>query len=166
MHSFVDLLKTLPFFENFPEDLIEKLASHATLKKFVAGELVFEENGVADRLFLIETGFVNLQIDVENYGPVNIEKIMGGSVLGWSWLFPPHYWHFSARAGEETLAIVIEGKQLREMIEKDRDLGFQLYKLFSRVVEERLQATRMKLVEFYKIFPDPGRMEEKGQHLF
>ena len=51
--------------------------------------------------------------------------------LGWSWLFPPYAWHFTARALEETDAIFFYGTILREYCEKDHSLGFELFKRMS-----------------------------------
>ena len=51
---------------------------------------------------LIESGNVELESG-EGFGePVVIETIGAGDLLGWSWMFPPYVWHFTARAAEPT----------------------------------------------------------------
>ena len=47
-----------------------------------------------------------------------IETIGAGDLLGWSWMFPPYVWHFTARAIEPTTAIFFYGSILREYCEK------------------------------------------------
>ena len=78
--------------------------------------------------------------------PVAVQVIGRGDVLGWSWLFPPHHWHFGARALEPTTAIFFYGTRLREQCEQDHDFGFEMMKRMTQVVIHRLQATRKQLL--------------------
>jgi CRP/FNR family cyclic AMP-dependent transcriptional regulator len=71
-------------------------------------------------------------------------------LLGWSWLFPPYAWHFSARALESTTAIFFYGTVLREYSEKDHSLGLELFKRMSAVMLRRLQAARQKLLNVHQ----------------
>ena len=75
------------------------------------------------------------------------ETIGDDDVLGWSWLFPPYYWHFDARATKPTRAIFFYGTWLRESCERDHDFGYEMLKRMSAVIINRLQATRKKLAE-------------------
>ena len=68
-------------------------------------------------------------------------------MLGWSWLFPPYYWHFDARALQPTKAIFFYGTWLRENCERDHDFGYELIKRVSAVVIARLQTVRKRVVE-------------------
>jgi hypothetical protein len=72
-----------------------------------------------------------------------------GEILGWSWLVPPYYWHFDARATEKTQVIAIDGKCLREKCESDHDLGYKLMRRFALIIAERLEATRLQLLDIY-----------------
>jgi len=71
-------------------------------------------------------------------------------VLGWSWLFPPYNWHFSARAVEPTTAIFFYGTRLREECEDDPAFGFELMKRVAAIVIQRLQVTRVQLLRLQK----------------
>ena len=52
----------------------------------------------ADTFYVLRHGSVALETFVPTRGPVVIETIEAGEVLGWSWLFAPYRWHFDARA--------------------------------------------------------------------
>jgi len=93
---------------------------------------------------------VALRIHSERRGPLIILTLGEGEILGWSWLFPPYQWKFSARALEDTRAFAADGKCLREKAERDHALGYELLKRFARVVEERLEATRLQLLNVYQ----------------
>jgi len=71
-------------------------------------------------------------------------------VFGWSWIFPPYRWHYDARALELTRTLVMDGQCLREKIEKDKVLGYELMRRFAQVMKDRLEATRLQLVDIYK----------------
>ena len=75
-----------------------------------------------------------------------LDTICPGDLLGWSWMFPPHVWHFTARAVEDTTAIFFYGTILREYCESDHTLGYELFKRMSAVMIRRLQASREQLL--------------------
>jgi len=72
--------------------------------------------------------------------------------VGWSWLIPPYRWHSDARVIEPTRAIALDGKCLRAKCEADHGLGYELMKRFSHIMEQRLQATRMQLLDLYGVY--------------
>src|SRR5258708_28432944 len=84
-------------------------------------------------------------------GPIKIETSEAGGVLGWSWLFPPYRWHFSARVVEPVRAIALDGTCLRTKGEEDHDLGYELMKRVAQIMMERLQATRVQLLDVYGV---------------
>jgi CRP/FNR family cyclic AMP-dependent transcriptional regulator len=123
------------------------LADCAMEKTFQEGELIFREGDPANRFYLLLEGKVVLESYVKDRGRVEIQTIQGGDVLGWSWLLPPFYWQFDARAVEPTKAIFFYATPLREEAENDHEFGYELYKRISQVMLRRLQATRRLLLE-------------------
>jgi len=127
------------------QEHIRLLADCAMRSHFQAGDVIFQEGEAANRFYLIEHGKVALESSTLGE-PVQIEEIRDGDLLGWSWLFPPYAWHFTARALAETDAIFFYGTILREYCEKDHSLGFELFKRMSVVMLRRLQTARQKLI--------------------
>ena len=76
-------------------------------------------------------------------GIIIIQTIDAGGALGWSWLFPPHRWHFDARSHQITDALVFPAETLRSYAERDHDFGYELTTRVSQVMLQRLQATRL-----------------------
>jgi CRP-like cAMP-binding protein len=122
---------------------------------FKTGETILREGEFANRCYLIETG----KVVVESVGsvgePLAIETIGAGDLLGWSWMFPPYVWQFTARAVEPTTAIFFYGAILREYCEKDHSLGYELLKRISAVMVQRLQAAHKQMISLYS---SAGRM--------
>lgn len=138
-----------PFVCGMSEHYVPLLTDCAMHSHFAAGQIIFREGEPANRFYLIEHGRVVLESSTLGE-PVTIEEIGDGDLLGWSWLFPPYVWHFSARALEDTTAIFFYGTVLREHCEKDPSLGFELFKRMSVVMLRRLQAARQKLLNFHQ----------------
>ena len=134
-----------PFLIGVADHHVRLLADCAMRSHFHAGEVIFREGEAANRFYLIERGKIALESSTLG-APVRIEEIGDDDLLGWSWLFPPYAWHFTARALEETTAIFFYGTILREYCEKDHSLGFELFKRMSVVMLRRLQAARQKLL--------------------
>jgi CRP-like cAMP-binding protein len=113
---------------------------------FTTDELIFKEGDSANRFYLIQKGRVALECYTKDKGNTVIQIIGSGDVLGWSWLFPPYSWHFSARALEATDAVFIYATPLREECESDHELGYELLKRMAEIMLIRLQATRRQLL--------------------
>jgi len=134
-----------PFLLGMNEQHVRLLSDCAMHSHFHTDQIIFREGESANRFYLIVRGKVRLESSTLGE-PVPIDEIHDGDLLGWSWLFPPYAWHFTARALEETDAIFFYGTILREYCEKDHSLGFELFKRMSTVMLRRLQAARQNLL--------------------
>jgi CRP/FNR family cyclic AMP-dependent transcriptional regulator len=135
-----------PFLVGMNRTQLALLTDCAMAAQFKTGETILREGEFANRCYLIETGKVVLE-SVDSFGePLLIEAIGAGDLLGWSWMFPPYVWHFTARAIEPTTAIVFYGTILREYCEKDHSLGYELLKRISAVMVKRLQAAHKQIL--------------------
>jgi len=114
---------------------------------------MFREGEEATRFYLLRQGKVALEIFAAQRGPITIETVEAGEVMGWSWLFPPHKWHLSGRVIEPTRAIALDGTCLRAKGEVDHDLGYELMKRVAVIMMDRLQATRIRLLDIYSKSP-------------
>jgi CRP/FNR family transcriptional regulator, cyclic AMP receptor protein len=144
-----DLLAVHPFLSGLTKEQLELLAPWASRSTFPAGARVFSEGGSADRFWLIRDGQVALDIYVPGRGDVAVETIGPGAVLGWSWLYPPYRWHLGATAVEQTFAVALDAAAVRRLCDADPRLGLALHQRFVGVIGERLQATRVRLLDLY-----------------
>jgi CRP/FNR family cyclic AMP-dependent transcriptional regulator len=146
------ILAAQPFLKGLIAQQLDTLMSNAMAVEFPADKLIFREGQLANRFFLILEGEVAVESSAgeENGNASLIQTVGAGGVLGWSWLFPPYYWHFDARAVKPTKAIFIYGTRVRELCENDHDLGYALMKRTAEIVIGRLQSARRELVEHGK----------------
>jgi len=147
MRITTSMLEDQPFLRGMSTRQLELLAENSMLAEFPAGDIILSEGDSANRFYLILEGFVELESHGLESETVRIQTIGTGDVLGWSWLFPPYYWHFDARAATPVKTIFFYATRLRELCEENHDLGYELMLRVSEIIIKRLQATRRELVE-------------------
>ena len=153
METLEPILAKHPFLKGLEPEHLKILVGCASNVRFNAGQFLFHEGEAANEFYMIRQGKVAIQIQGAERGPITVQTIGEGEVLGWSWLIPPYYWRFDAQALELTRAIALDGKCLRTKSEEDHDLGYQLLKRFADIIVERLEAARLQLLDVYKARP-------------
>ncbi len=146
------VLAAHPFFHDLPPEHLAVVVGCASNVRFAAGEALCREGAEADRFFLIREGRVALQLPTGRGDARTVQTLDDGDILGWSWLIPPYPWHFDARAMGPVRAIALDGKCLRGKCEADHELGYRLLRRFAHLLGERLDATRLQLLDLYR-FP-------------
>lgn len=136
-----------PFVRGLSADSLAALTACAMPTAFASGELIFREGEIANRFYLLLEGAVQLEAEATERPAVSVDELGAGDVLGWSWLFPPYTWNFTARAVTPVKAVFFYGTWLRERSETDLALGYELMKRTAAVLMRRLQATRQQLVQ-------------------
>lgn len=143
------LLRQHPFLADLSKEHMDILVGCASNVKFNDNQYLIREGEIADKLYLIRTGRVALEIDSSERGSIRIQTIGPGQVLGWSWLISPYRWHFSGCAVTDVLALALDGKCLRTKCDNDHDFGYEMLQRLAQVMERRLEATRMQLMDLY-----------------
>ena len=149
METIEGLLHDVPLLQGLTSAEFELIAGCGSNVRFREGELLFRDGDAADTFFIVRHGSVALETFVPARGAVTIETLEAGEVVGWSWLFPPHRWHFDARALSLVRATSFDGSCLRSKCESDPRLGYDLMSRFAQIVIERLQQTRLRLLDVY-----------------
>lgn len=106
-----------PFLLGLNEHHVRLLADCAVRVAFEADQVLFREGETANRFYLIERGEVVLESNTAGGEAIVIDTIGDGDLLGWSWLFAPYVWRFTARATKPTRAMFFYGTVLREYCE-------------------------------------------------
>jgi len=155
MRTLEDFIAAAPVFAGLDAAQVATVAGCGRNERFAAGEHLFQEGRPADRFFLIRDGAVALEVHAPGRGAIVIQTLNDGEVAGWSWLFEPYAWQFDARATRPTSVIAFDAVCLRGKCEADHDLGYRLMARFAATAIDRLQATRLQLLDVY------GRPDER-----
>lgn len=144
-----DLLSTHPFLVGLDPVYQAQLEFCATLRRFGSQQEIFQEGGEADHFYLILSGKVVLETKVPGYQSLAIETLGAGEALGWSWLFPPYRWCFTATTAAPTEVISFGAEFLRQKVQAEPEFGQDLLRRVVRTLIQRLQVTRQVLVHSY-----------------
>lgn len=142
-------LKNHPLLDGCSNEFLNHLEEFASEVAFEPGEVIFHEGEYADRFFLVCEGSIQLEAST-NGDRMPIQVLEAGDLLGWSWLFPPFEWHFSARALTRCRAVELNAASLLIRAEEDPAFGYELMKRIGKQVVCRLQATRKRLAQEMK----------------
>ncbi len=151
MKTLEPLLAQHPFFAGLEPRYLELLTGCASNMHFKSGDTLFREGEEARQFFVIREGIVRLEVFAPGQGEITIQTVDTGDIVGWSWLFPPYRWHFTGRATTPLRVIALDGECLRGKCEQDHSLGYEFLKRFSHIMMDRLQATRLQLLDLYHV---------------
>jgi CRP/FNR family cyclic AMP-dependent transcriptional regulator len=141
-----ELLRTSPLFTDLDAASLLALARYGDEARFDTDALLARDGWPADRFYVLLEGTVALEVHERGGDPMPIETLTVPEVVGWSWLMPPFRWHFDVRAVTPVRAIAIEAEALRVAMAENPSFGYALLSRFTRVLLQRLQATRLRLV--------------------
>lgn len=151
MRGIDELIEEVPALAGLSREQRELVAGCGTNAVFADGEYLFHEGDKADTFYAVRRGGIALEVNAPGREPMVVETVEAGDVVGWSWLFPPHRVRFDARAIGDLHVITFDGACLRGKCEADHDFGYELMERFAAIIIERLQATRVRLLDVYGV---------------
>jgi len=151
METLERIIAEHPFFVGLDDGFTNLMVSCASNVRFKAGTYILREGEPANTFYLIREGKIAVEVLAPQRKPIIVSTLGVGEILGWSWLLPPFQWKFSARAVDNIRAIALDGKCLRTKCEENHDLGYEILKRFAQIMEQRLEATRLQLLDVYAV---------------
>jgi CRP/FNR family transcriptional regulator, cyclic AMP receptor protein len=145
------ILRESHLLKNLNDEQLEKLAALAISESYPAGTLLYKEGDPAHHFYLVEEGKVFLEMKTD-MGParpalqVTIDVIIKGEGMGWSAFVEPNLYTLSAVCMDATKLISFESARLKEIMDKEPELGHQLLKGINKLLASRLSHTRILLV--------------------
>ena len=134
------------FLHGLRAEQLDALATTASEVMFPAWHRIFADGGYVGSFWLIESGYVDLDVQVPGESPVIIGTVGIGGLLGWSWLLPPYQWAFGAVCVTEVRAIEFRAPAVRDCCAADPELRHELTRRMFEVLAGRLQDTRARLI--------------------
>ena len=142
------VLKLHHFADEFSPAHLEKLRTLAKEVSFERDQVIFREGDECSDFYLIAKGRVGLEIEAPDF-TVRVHTLTAGDELGWSALLMGRGKYFQARALEPVEAFAFDGAKLLATCREDGDFGYALMHRLLGVVSERLQATRIQLIDSF-----------------
>jgi CRP/FNR family transcriptional regulator, cyclic AMP receptor protein len=141
-----ETLPAHPLFTGLSVEFRQILAECGMRTDYEAGDMVVAAGEPANGFYLVIGGSIDLETPDLQVSS-RVQTIGVGDILGWSWLFPPYFWHFNALAREPVHSIFFYGSRLRQQCDRNHDFGYELIKRISRILIGHLRADREKWIE-------------------
>ena len=137
-------LEKCPFFTGIEPSEMHQIAKLCQTEDFEAGETIFEQGDLGECLYIITEGLVELERSVmltQKKGRVVIDRLGRNRLLGcWSTLLnQPHILMASATCHKPTKVIVLNGNDLRRLMENEADLGFHMLERLCFLLRDRIE---------------------------
>lgn len=149
MRSLEELIAEHPFLSGLDPGFVNLMEPCASLRRFGSRQLIFEEGGEADHFYLILSGKVIVETFVADHGTIPIQTLSAGEALGWSWMFPPYRWAFTAATAAPTETISFAAAPLRKQADQNVEFANELLTRIAKTLIQRLQVTRRGLIQVY-----------------
>lgn len=140
------MVKTHPLLRDMTPEHQQFISETAHEVSFEADQIIFQEGAPANECFLIQQGKVVLEAHQPSNGNIALQTLGPEEVFGWSWMFPPYAWHFTARALEPTTVIALNGARLLVQAEREHNFGYALMKHIARILMKRLEVARSDML--------------------
>jgi CRP-like cAMP-binding protein len=142
-------LQLLPIAEELGKTRLERMAEVASLEEYSVGTLLFREGDPADDPRIIISGLVSLMVNVPHKGEMVVNTVSDGELLGFSALLARHRWRSSARVSRTTRCLRFDGESLRNLMELDHELGYQVLRVAFRVATARMGDGFLQILDVF-----------------
>ena len=149
-HNARELIAESRLFSALEDSAIDFLVANSAIKRLSAGQVLFHHGDRADHFYLLISGHLSLEVPAIEGPSLDLQDIGPGQSAGWSWLIPPHRWHFQARARTDIEYLEFDGSAVLAHCEQDPKFGYELLKRFSTLMSERLDFARHRIMQEYK----------------
>jgi CRP-like cAMP-binding protein len=143
-------LTDLSLFEGISAEKLAPLTSLCEEIHAAAGDVLFCEGCEAEKLYILLEGNVTLSMKLTSR-PENL--VLGiiskyGQCFGWSVIVSANYYTASAEAKEVSRILAIKGKDFKEFLKNDPEIGFTIAMRMVEIVSSRLRYYRVLLKTF------------------
>lgn len=151
MKKAVEILKRCEVFLGLTDEELQKIAllPSARLRNAKAGTVIFREGEEARTLYVLDEGRVMLTMKLSSGRGTReevVDVVTKGGIFGWSVLVAPYILTRSAKCIVPCKLLSIDGKELREFLDKESRIGYEILQGLVRVIAGRLRDTQWLLV--------------------
>jgi CRP-like cAMP-binding protein len=148
-----ELLRRYPFFGGLTDDQLRSVSMIAEAETVEKGVVLVEECEPAKNLYLLQDGSIDLWyrvVDEMNLNPgppkeLSAGEVNPGEIFGVSILIEPYVQNTTARAATACKVIVINGSELRKLLDADIDLANKVYIRIIHALMDQIISIRVQL---------------------
>ena len=162
-----NLLAGFKFFSEVVPESLEMIARKCEVLEFGTGDVIFQFDEPASRLYGLLEGEVDLSIVfkdkvlqteiqyeesikasiIDKEKSIVIDTVLPGQIFGWASLVGPARRTVTAGCTQDCRVVAVAADDLQAMFAKDHYLGYVIMKKLSDIIARRLKIRTDKLIE-------------------
>jgi len=155
-----DDIRNSIIFTALPDDLIDRVIAISKPRSFEEGEIIFSEGGQSGILYLVRSGTILIEQEMTRHMTVTVATLNAGECFGYSSLMEEVSFSTTAVSSEASEVIIINGTALREMMEKDHNMGYLIHKRLVQMMAGRLDRRTEQFLRALSTHPEIHELEE------
>jgi CRP/FNR family cyclic AMP-dependent transcriptional regulator len=149
MDTMEPILAAHPFCKGLEPRYLKLILACASRETFTLGQFLCRDHEEARKFYVIHHGRVSVEIYRARRGPVTIQSLGEGEVLGWLWFDKPYQWHLDAKALDLTRVISLDVQCLLDECNQDHDFGYELMRRYAHHLAVQFRVTKLQLADMY-----------------
>ena len=145
-----DTFESLPLFKGLDTKHLNLLAKRFDSEAFEDGELIFEQDDPAEKLYFLVSGRVAIRFKPYDGDVISVAEIEEGGIFGWSAALGRESYTSCAVSIEPSMTLSIKGADLTSLCEKYPDAGVVILERLADVIAQRLQNTHAHVIKLLK----------------
>jgi CRP-like cAMP-binding protein len=140
-----EILRRYPYFATLRDESLKDIAMMAEEVTVPAGQRMFGEGEPADFLYIIIRGEVDIQYLLGNGEFRTVDTLVDGDLLVWSSMIEPYRTTGFGTATKPTQLVKISACKLRDLSQRDPQVGYRLLIQVAKLLAHRLEGARVQL---------------------
>jgi len=140
----IEALNEISIFKGLKDYELEQVAKISHEEVLEGDTRIFAENALADKLYIVLEGEVEIRIT--GCGEIVVDTVKNNEIFGWSALTEPYSLTAAAFTTKKTRLIAISGDVMRDLFEKNNHIGYLVVKELASVISNRLKQSRKNLI--------------------
>jgi CRP-like cAMP-binding protein len=149
-----DDLKQIVMLTYLTDPMREALAGITESLRYGKGKVIFRENQPAERFFMLRSGYVLLEQKISDKVTVFMGSIKPGYSFGWSAMLEDGVYTTDAVCEEPSEVFSFGREKVRQLLERDPEMGFRLLQRVLVVVKKRLDHRTEQFRQAIKNHPE------------
>jgi len=150
-------LEDIAFFQGLSSADRKRILADFRAEDHRAGEVFFQQDQPADRLYLLVSGRVEIRFKPYDGEALTVSIIEAGGVFGWSAALGRSSYTSGAVCTADGRCLSIRGRDLRRICEDHPATGVILLERLAEVIALRLTSTHDHVMELLRQGVRPGR---------
>jgi CRP-like cAMP-binding protein len=140
-----EILRRYPYFAHVGEESLRDVAMISDEQVVPAGKVLFQEGDKADYLYIITDGEIDIQYTLGSGEQRTVDTAVAGELIMWSALVEPYRSTAVGTTRKDTKLVAISAEKLRQLCERDYNLGYRMVLSLVKMLATRLEGARVQL---------------------